>query len=275
MEPVVRLSKIKAATENFKNVAKVLKCPHCQEVFEVDDQSLLCLNNHRYNLNRKGYVQFSKPLNDQLYTKDLFTARREIITSNIYEPFIRALKKYCDDTYGLVVDAGCGEGSFLKQVLEDRDKPFGLGLDLALSGIDLASDDINHNYLVADLANMPLQDQSGDLILNILSPANYTEFQRILKDDGHLIKVIPNENYLKEIRDLTTHSDYSNDEVLNILNDKMDIISSEDVTYTVEITRLQSEQLLAMTPMSNHQTYTKQLTEITIDLRICLCRKKV
>ena len=56
-----------------------------------------------------------------------------------------------------------------------------------------------------------------DILLDIFSPANYGEFRRVLSKDGILIKVIPTENHLKEIRqkvqDQLTNKDYSNQDI--------------------------------------------------------------
>ncbi len=54
--------------------------------------------------------------------------------------------------------------------------------------------------MIGDLANLPLLDNSIDILLNLLSPANYQEFARVLKPGGLLIKVIPGSEYLKEVR---------------------------------------------------------------------------
>lgn len=44
---------------------------------------------------------------------------------------------------------------------------------------------------MADLNNIPLKDESIDIILNILSPSNESEMSRLLKKDGIIIKVTP------------------------------------------------------------------------------------
>lgn len=56
-------------------------------------------------------------------------------------------------------------------------------------------------WFVADLANLPIADQSVAVIMNILSPANYQEFKRVLVDDGLIIKVVPRSDYLAELRE--------------------------------------------------------------------------
>ncbi|MBA5735303.1 rRNA (guanine-N1)-methyltransferase, partial [Escherichia coli] len=72
------------------------------------------------------------------------------------------------------------------------------------------------SWTVADLANCPNQAETADVILNILSPSNYVEFKRLLKKDGFLLKVVPEANYLRELREfiyVDEKSSYSNESV--------------------------------------------------------------
>lgn len=43
--------------------------------------------------------------------------------------------------------------------------------------------------------------QRIDCILDIFTPANYSEFNRVLKEGGYVIKVIPGNAHLKELRE--------------------------------------------------------------------------
>src|SRR5699024_11704479 len=97
----------------------------------------------------------------------------EIIGKNIYEFHYSTI----------IFDAESGEGSHLQKIINEcRDRAItGIGLDIAKEGIIMASKNY-HNpiWLVGDLANIPLTDQSSHVVLNILSPANYMEFKRVL-----------------------------------------------------------------------------------------------
>ena len=50
------------------------------------------------------------------------------------------------------------------------------------------------------LSNLTFENGKFDIIIDILSPSNYSEFTRVLNKGGVVIKVIPDEHYLKEIR---------------------------------------------------------------------------
>ena len=115
-----------------------------------------------------------------------------------------------------------------------------------------------------------------DILLDIFSPANYGEFRRVLSKDGILIKVIPTENHLKEIRQRVqnqlTNKDYSNQDIKNHCQEHFTILSSQTVSLTKPITADQLQALLSMTPLLFHVDQTKidwsQLTEITIEAEI-------
>ena len=115
-----------------------------------------------------------------------------------------------------------------------------------------------------------------DILLDIFSPANYGEFRRVLSKDGILIKVIPTENHLKEIRqmaqDQLTKKDYSNQDIKEHFQGHFSIQSRQITFLTKSITAEQRQALLAMTPLLFHVDQSKidwtQLTEITIEAEI-------
>src|SRR5699024_11433756 len=78
----------------------------------------------------------------------------------------------------------------------------------------------NINWFVADLADIPVMNGNVDFLINVLSPSNYDEFKRVLDKEGKLIKIIPNSDYLKEIRNIVfsnhKNKDYDNSEVIDL-----------------------------------------------------------
>ena len=102
-----------------------------------------------------------------------------------------------------MMDAGCGEGYHLARIKEKvaLNSPYNVvavGLDISKEAVIMAAKEYKDNiWCVADLANCPFADGQFHIILNILSPLTYLEFQRLLAHEGLVIKVIPNSNYLQ------------------------------------------------------------------------------
>ena len=92
-----------------------------------------------------------------------------------------------------------------------------------------------------------------DVILDIFSPSNYQEFQRVLRKNGLLIKVIPNSQHLQEIRgivaDKLTNTNYSNQNILDHFKESFTIIDSYDVAGTFSLKENEKNALLKMTPL--------------------------
>lgn len=231
----------------------LFQCIHCQsELYVINNGSLKCQNNHTFNLAKQGYYFLSKVSGDDSYSAELFKARRRIITeSEFYTSLHNALQPFLKSAR-VVLDAGSGEGSHLADLLTKNQ--LGLAFDLSKSGVQLATDyNLKQFNAVADLTHLPLQDQSVDIILSILSPSNYEEFKRVGK---RLIKVIPNSGYLKEIRQIIQQkgwlhlTDYSNEEVLKVFNSHIKEYETFTVTETVSLTKEQLVDIVQMTPLT-------------------------
>ncbi len=151
------------------------------------------------------------------YSAQLFAARRRVFEAGLYQPLLEHIRD-CALAYHpqrpsentsaplLLLDAGCGEGFFAANILQMLQEAAVTAqmcaLDLSRDGVRLAA---QHRLpglccLIGDLARLPLADHSVDILLNILSPANYGEFARVLRPGGLLIKVIPGPEYLQEVR---------------------------------------------------------------------------
>jgi len=193
----------------------LFRCPICSRPLKMDgSRSMICVSRHCFDLSKDGYINLIPHAVRSKYSKDLFTSRRETSRHGLFDPLIDAIRNKIEDTAPSrsrelrILDAGCGEGSHLAAILSALKKPdapdiLGVGVDIAKEGIRLAAKSgALAIWCAADLAGSPFADRQFDVILNILSPANYQEFQRLLRDDGMLIKVIPGSRYLQEIRAL-------------------------------------------------------------------------
>src|SRR5699024_4072611 len=135
--------------------------------------------------------------------------------------------------------------------------------------------------IAGDLANQPLGDKSCKFILNFLSPANYSEFKRILAEDGIIIKVIPGSCYLKEVRrelfSGTDENEYENNDTLELMKKNVKLVKEERITYTKFLDAAALNDLISMTPLGWHagtaqieRFADKWNKEITVDMHIVL-----
>lgn len=168
------------------------------------------------------------------------------------------IEKYSGDR---VIDIGCGEGYYIRSLKERFADKYFYGLDNSKDAIELAvKDDKKNPYMIANLSNLPFEDSSVSCILNILTPANYTEFFRVLGKDGYLIKVIPNTDYLKEIRAITGAKEYNNDDTIKLIKGNCDIVERVNVKETYILDDYLAENFLKMTPL----TFLKQIQKSDI-----------
>ena len=127
------------------------------------------------------------------------------------------------------------------------------------------------------LANCPFQDQKFDTIINILSPANYAEFIRLLKPDGVFIKVVPESGYLKELREIfyDATKQQSDSDPLNRFEEHFKAVTTERITYQFPLPNGLLAPLIRMTPLSwgasaekIEEALSMEIPSITIDYTV-------
>ncbi|WP_262081148.1 putative RNA methyltransferase [Streptococcus sp. Marseille-Q5619] len=262
--------------------ATAFACPICQENLTLVETSLKCCNRHSFDLAKFGYVNLAPQIKQSAnYDKENFQNRQQILEAGFYHAILETASDLLanSDTSTTVLDIGCGEGFYSRKLQERHpDKTF-YAFDISKDSVQIATKSEPNwavNWFVGDLARLPIKDASMDILLDIFSPANYGEFRRVLSKDGILIKVIPTENHLKEIRqkvqDQLTNKDYSNQDIKEHFQENFTILSNQTASLTNTITAEQLQALLSMTPLLFHVDQTKidwsDLTEITIEAEI-------
>ena len=262
--------------------ATAFACPICQENLTLLETSFKCCNRHSFDLAKFGYVNLAPQIKQSAnYDKENFQNRQQILEAGFYQAILEAVSDLLSNSKNAktILDIGCGEGFYSRKLQERHpDKTF-YAFDISKDSVQIAAKSEPNwavNWFVGDLARLPIKDASMDILLDIFSPANYGEFRRVLSKDGILIKVIPTENHLKEIRqkvqDQLTNKDYSNQDIKNHFQEHFTILSSQTASLTKTITADQLQALLSMTPLLFHIDQTKidwsDLTEITIEAEI-------
>ena len=262
--------------------ATAFACPICQENLTLVEGSLKCNNRHSFDLAKFGYVNLAPQIKQSAnYDKENFQNRQQILEAGFYQAILDAISDLLasSENTETILDIGCGEGFYSRKLQENHpDKTF-YAFDISKDSVQIATKSEPNwavNWFVGDLARLPIKDASMDILLDIFSPANYGEFRRVLSKDGILIKVIPTENHLKEIRqrvqDQLTNKDYSNQDIKEHFQEHFSIQSRQIASLTKPITAEQRQALLAMTPLLFHVDQTNidwsQLAEITIEAEI-------
>lgn len=239
--------------------AKLFSCPFCQQALFLSENSLKCKNKHSFDLAKFGYVNLAPQVKQSKdYDKSNFQNRQLILEAGFYQPILKKLLEILSSLpqHGNLLDIGCGEGYYARNLQAQLPDKHIYAFDLSKESIQLATKSdhsLTVNWFVGDLAHIPIQDASMDMILDIFSPANYQEFQRVLRKNGLLIKVIPNSQHLQEIRgivaDKLTNTNYSNQNILDHFKESFTIIDSYDVAGTFSLKENEKNALLKMTPL--------------------------
>ena len=255
--------------------AALFRCPLCHGAITAGDTSLRCENGHDFAVSKKGYADFCPAAKAGAYDDTLFDSRSRFIAGGFYAELIEAVRKLLPE--GPILDG------FLKAIVPDAAARPCLGLDLSRPGIQRAArGGGGWLWVVGDLSRLPLQSGSMAAILNILSPANYPEFSRVLRPDSIVIKVVPGERYLTEVRalakDKLRHDGYSNERVVKLFWEKFDLLEAQEICATYPLTSDQAADLIAMTPLTQgiekEQLNLAALTSVTIHLHILVGRSR-
>ncbi|HBH3615384.1 TPA: methyltransferase domain-containing protein [Clostridioides difficile] len=288
-----KLKKIEVLRELLNENIEILRCPVCKNSIKaITENSVLCENNHCFNISKKGYVNLIQNNTKTIYDKSLFESRRKIYEDKTYDKLskeiIAIIDKYTankDSNY--ILDAGCGEGYYLNQLylnnkINKKCRLF--GIDISREGISLATSyENNILWSVSDLANLPFKNSKFDIILDILSPSNYKEFKRVLNKEGIVIKVVPDEHYLQEIRSKIKGNikkeTYSNKDIIDVFKDNLEIVYDNRITYRINPSNL--EEFIKMTPLTSslsqdqmNELIKSNIENITIDLNVIVGKIK-
>ncbi|KRK78896.1 methyltransferase domain-containing protein [Companilactobacillus nodensis] len=272
----------KEKIKRFENSDIFFSCPICKEKLSLQGTSLVCDNNHNFDISKYGYVNFLLNMKQQKnYDKANFENRGLILKDGLYDHILNNLVDIIKNLpVNNVLDAGCGEGYYSREIYQALQKQV-LAFDISKDSVQQAArHDIDNavKWFVGDLAQLPMQDNSIDCILDIFSPANYNEFHRILTEDGYLIKVIPGENHVIELRQKASEylrsDSYSNKKVLDYFEGHFTVVDEINATKTYQVSQEVRDAFIQMTPLLFNVDTEKidwsDVNNITVDSKILI-----
>lgn len=278
-----------ALLAQYRAIARTLRCPRCGKRGRIAAfGGFLCEKMHTFDLSGKGYINFVPQLSQQKqkYDKALFESRRRLLSAGFYQPLSDALLEEIQahpvSEAPLLLDVGCGEGHYAAELRQSLSSPWQvIGTDINRSAIRLAAaQETPVCWLVADLKHLPLASQSVDILLNILTPADYQEYARVLKRDGLLLKVSPGPHYLQEIRALLglPAQPEEQTQVADHFAKHMRLLKHRHIQATQPVTPAQAQDFLRMTPLAFDRELPEvspaALTHITLDLELLVGTRK-
>lgn len=210
--------------KNLRNgkIMKILVCPKCKKELILTEKSYKCENNHSYDIAKQGYLNLllgsAKGSGDD---KEMCIARHYFHSCNFYKVLSDKLSEICL-SYNLrkIVDAGCGEGYYIRSIREAFEKSnisnFTLcGIDLAKEAIILGAKSekgLNNKieYAVAGIFDMPIANESCDCVLSVFAPVPFEQAHRVLCKNGLMIVVTPGSKHLEGLKRILYKEIYDN-----------------------------------------------------------------
>lgn len=257
-----------------------LACPVCAQPLLRTGDDFTCAANHRINVNRKGCLNVLSTQADSCYDAELFSARRRVFEAGCYDQVAEAIAALLPDGPQRILDAGCGDGWYLNALLTRHEGWQGAGVDISRDAIlQCTGHPCTALWCVADLRHLPFRDGAFTAVLDVLTPASYDEFRRVLAPGGLLIKVYPGGSYLCELRQARGMAPYEEGQVDAYLREKAEIAAETRVTVTHTVSDALWRDFVWMTPLMQDLSPAEKDAialqnsgSVTIDLHIAACK---
>lgn len=239
-----------------------LACPLDAAPLHRHGSSWRCAAGHSFDIAAQGYANLlpvqQKRSRDPGDSKEMVAARRRFLNAGHYHPIAAAVSRVAlaDIPAGATIsclDAGCGEGYYLRQLAAaagDEQTLALLGLDISKWAVlSAAKQDKRPNWIVGSNANLPVQPATLDLVLCMFGFPVYGEFARVLKPGGVLLQVDAGPDHLRELREIIYPALKPERPADAQLPEGFCFLSTETVRFPLAIDGAeQIADLLAMTP---------------------------
>ncbi len=230
-------------------------CPVCKSEISLFGRTYKCQKNHCFDISKDGYVNLlmSQQSSSKRHGDDklMVKARRDFLEKGFYNELRQTLCATLKETLpenSTIVDVGCGEGYYTSEISKLNDFEI-FGIDISKDALKYAAKSVkNSSFAVSSAFSLPFAENSADCVLSVFAPSAYEEFSRVLKNDGKLIKALPLENHLWELKCALYKEPYKNKPEKR--NDELfKLVSQKEIKYKIKLTDKDDiENLFKMTP---------------------------
>ncbi len=241
---------------------QALACPLDGLPLQSSDSIWRCASSHSFDIASQGYINLlpvqHKRSRDPGDSKEMVAARRRFLTAGFYQPVAAAVSRAVlaglpHHETSSCLDAGCGEGYYLRQLAAAV--PGGqtlelLGLDISKWAVlSAAKQDKRPTWVVGSNAKLPVLSGTLDRVLCMFGFPVYAEFARVLKPGGRLIQVDAGPDHLRELREIIYPSLKPERTTKMPMPEGFSRLPTETLCFPIELTSTeQIADLLAMTP---------------------------
>ena len=197
-------------------------CPVCHTGLLKTEKTYVCENGHSFDIAKKGYVNLlmSQAGGQHGDDKTMIAARADFLGRGFYDELsanVCSLVLENAPQNARILDAGCGECKYTADIYECLEKN---GKNAEVIGVDISKEALGYakrrtnklSLAVASCADMPIADESIDVLINIFAPFSPKEFCRVLKKDGVILRVYPLAKHLWELKEFIYDVPYENPE---------------------------------------------------------------
>ncbi|MBW8183575.1 methyltransferase domain-containing protein [Shewanella nanhaiensis] len=286
-------------------------CPVCDQPLLIHEASggLHCTKKHHLDKHENGYWIFSQAKKPQIDSRQVMRAKRFLLESGIFQPVVdnvEAMIRKADLATDEIsyLDYDCGEGYYLraiKALLAQNPEGKGIVSGMSAYGITEAENALfsaakiqaeakclleegeeqnDSTFIVSTLKRLPFADESFELITLIDKQLKGKELIRVLKPGGYLIQVSPAPRHLWQIKS-HVYPDLTEKAVNLPKSAELELLHTEQVSFTLSVDGAQALALLEMTPYAwrANEKVRKQLAsssfdKLEIDFMITLSKKR-
>ncbi|MGK0525474.1 MAG: 23S rRNA (guanine745-N1)-methyltransferase [Pseudomonadales bacterium] len=272
---------------------EALACPLDGSALRITDRSWRCADGHSFDIARQGYVHLlpvqNKRSKDPGDNKQMVAARQRFLSSGFYQPLADAINRavfhegFSESSINCL-DAGCGEGYYLRQLAHSAPET----VDLALVGLDIskwailsaAKQDKSPAWVVGSNANLPAMPETLDRILCLFGFPVYPEFARVLKSGGEIVQMDAGVDHLRELREIIYPELRAPRPDQKVMPDGFTNLDTSVIRYALTLPDKDSiADLLAMTPhlyRANAEGLARaaQIESLTVTVDVILRRIK-